>query len=165
MSSLLLESVVQATFACGKCLESTSVPVMEKADLCLEIIGLAGHLCNVCLATSDGTVLDLKRAIKIELGVSKRHQLLFVGQVFCRPRSRLVDVLGSCGATVTLVQLAGVTCGACGAAESSDFKLRACAACLAEWYCSPGCQKAMWRHHRPACFFGDINQSLASQTA
>ena len=139
-------------------LESTPVPVMEKADLSLEIIGLAGHLCNVRLATSDGTVLDLKRAIKIELGISKRHQMLFVGQVFCKPRLRLVDVMGPCGATVTLVQLSGVACGACGATESPDFKLKACAACLGEWYCSPGCQKAMWRHHKHACFFRDANQ-------
>ena len=81
---------------------------MTAAGLRLEIVGLAGQLCNVRVSTLDMTVLELKRAIKTELGVNKRHQLLFVGEVLCKPRSRLVDVLGSCGGTVTLVQLSGV---------------------------------------------------------
>ena len=134
---------------------------MTAAGLRLEIVGLAGQLCNVRVSTLDMTVLELKRAIKTELGVNKRHQLLFVGDVLCKPRVRLADVLGSCGGTVTLVQLSDVTCGACGATESPHLKLKACAACLAEWYCSIGCQKARWRHHKPACFFRHANQDTS----
>ena len=42
-------------------------------------------------------------------------------------------------------------CAACGAAEAPDRRLKKCAGCRIELYCSAECQTQRWPQHKAAC--------------
>merc|ERR1711898_13538 len=44
-----------------------------------------------------------------------------------------------------------VRCGFCSKVEKEPNEFKKCAACKAEFYCSPECQKNDWDSHKPQC--------------
>ena len=118
----------------------------------ITVIGMSGHLfdwempCKNTVGVLD-ILHEVKREVKRQTGIPKRHQRFMMGNSMVISNSILPEAENI---VLSLVCVKAV-CGNCGLRNRGYRCLFLCKGCCNIAYCGKACQKADWPSHRACC--------------